>query len=231
LLKKLNPLAAELRWGSPLLLDTLQAWGQLLKQCLQESIAPPAIFNYVGDKDSIAPLRSVIGDSSDREHYRVADGGHIYIAKLHIPANTLYTLITREILEAASEHQRGLSMAHELPEAFVERPAQSNQFVGYLFDREGKKPVASTVAMYGPPGFGKTTLAVAFCNDHRVRTAFADGILWVTLGQMPNILNELSKLYAALTGDRPKFVDEDDAAYNLALKLNEKNCLIVIDDV
>ena len=59
---------------------------------------------------------------------------------------------------------------------------------------------------------------------------FDDGILWVTLGQTPNLLNELIKLHAALTGERPGFVDVEDAARELALRLENKNCLIVIDD-
>jgi WD40 repeat protein len=41
----------------------------------------------------------------------------------------------------------------------------------------------------------------------------------------------LTKLYAALTGERPPFVDIDDAAIQLATRLEQKNCLIVIDDV
>ena len=59
-------------------------------------------------------------------------------------------------------------------------------------------------------------MAAAICHDDRVIEAFDDGILWVTLGQTPNLLNEMVKLYAALTGERPGFIDEDDAARELA---------------
>jgi hypothetical protein len=52
-----------------------------------------------------------------------------------------------------------------------------------------------------------------------------------TLGQAPNTLNELIKLYAALTGERPAFVDIDDAAREFKLKLEDKHVLIVLDDV
>ena len=38
-------------------------------------------------------------------------------------------------------------------------------------------------------------------------------------------------MYAALTGERPSFLDIDDAAIHFAERLDDKNCLIVIDDV
>ena len=47
----------------------------------------------------------------------------------------------------------------------------------------------------------------------------------------PAVRQELTKLYAALTGERPAFVDAEDAAIELAARLEDKNCLIVIDDV
>jgi WD40 repeat protein len=78
---------------------------------------------------------------------------------------------------------------------------------------------------------GKTTLAAALCHHEDTVTAFDDGILWATLGEKPNLLVALTKLYAALSGERPGFVDIDDAAINLGDKLEDKNCLVVIDDV
>src|SRR5690349_17925135 len=38
------------------------------------------------------------------------------------------------------------------------------------------------VALVGPEGLGKTTLAQAACMDPQVRTAFPDGVLWAPLG-------------------------------------------------
>ena len=39
------------------------------------------------------------------------------------------------------------------------------------------------------------------------------------------------QLYAALTGERPPFIDADDASIQLSSRLDQKNCLLVIDDV
>jgi WD40 repeat protein len=122
-------------------------------------------------------------------------------------------------------------MAPPLPASFVARPHQSAQLLALLATSDGRDPAGVAVTLRGPGGFGKTTLAAALCHDDRILDAFDDGILWVTLGQNPNLLNELVKLYAALTGERPGFVDVEDATRELALRLEGKNCLIVIDDV
>jgi NB-ARC domain/WD domain, G-beta repeat/APAF-1 helical domain len=96
---------------------------------------------------------------------------------------------------------------------------------------ERENPIAITTALQGAGGYGKTTLAIALCHDDRVIEAFTDGILWVTLGQSPNVLRDLTKLYEALTGDQPDFVDEAQAELKLREKLENRNCLLVIDDV
>ena len=49
------------------------------------------------------------------------------------------------------------------------------------------KPVSITTSLRGAGGFGKTTLAKALCLDEQIREAFDDGILWVTLGEHPDL--------------------------------------------
>lgn len=112
--------------------------------------------------------------------------------------------------------------------AVIERPRETRALLQALLSPGAP---ARTTALRGGGGYGKTTLAAALCHEDSVIEHFDDGVLWVTLGQAPNLLNELIKLYAALTGERPGFVDAEDAARELALKLESKNCLIVIDDV
>ena len=119
-------------------------------------------------------------------------------------------------------------MAPDLPPHFVERPREFGELKSLLLRGE---PVAITTALKGAGGFGKTTLAAALCHDDDVIENFDDGILWVTLGQHPNVISSAIELYAGLTDERPSFVSEEDAAVALAEKLGDRTCLLVIDDV
>jgi WD40 repeat protein len=121
-------------------------------------------------------------------------------------------------------------MAPALPDGFIERPREFEQLKNLLLDPGHQNPIAITTDLRGAGGFGKTTLAAALCHDPDVITAFDDGILWVTLGERPNVLDGLIKLYAALRGERPGFRDVDEAAHELRSALGEKDCLLVIDD-
>jgi len=76
-----------------------------------------------------------------------------------------------------------------LPKHFVERPQKLDALIEHLLDGDLSNPVAITTALQGGGGFGKTTLAIALCHDWRIRNAFDDGILWVTFGENPDLLN------------------------------------------
>jgi hypothetical protein len=122
-------------------------------------------------------------------------------------------------------------MSPDLPEYLVDRDAPYDRLLDCVLDAERINPITTTVALHGAGGFGKTTLAAQLCHQEDVISAYTEGILWATLGERPNILAELTKLYAALTGERPGFVNEDDAAIELATRLAEGRFLLVIDDV
>ena len=120
-------------------------------------------------------------------------------------------------------------MVDDLPRDFVPRPVEFNALRDALLAEGRDAPVAITAALRGAGGYGKTILARALC--HELRAEFPDGVLWVTLGETPDIIGGAIKLYDALTGERPAFVDTEDAAQKLAEALGEKRCLLVVDDV
>ncbi|HNP28627.1 MAG TPA: TIR domain-containing protein, partial [Nitrospirales bacterium] len=134
-------------------------------------------------------------------------------------------------LESPHKGVRVPFMADDLPIGFVPRIKEFEELAGSLLDSEQEDPIAITAALKGAGGYGKTTLAKALCHDERIQDAFHDGILWVTLGEQANTLAGLTKLYGALTEERPNFVDEEDASARLAEVLGDKDCLMVIDDV
>lgn len=135
------------------------------------------------------------------------------------------------VLQSPCQATRAPFLAANLPANFVERADESKRVIGALLDDGGKNPSGKTVVLYGAGGFGKTTLALGVCHDPDVFTACDGGVLWVTLGQQPAIVTELERLYAALTGERPGFKNQDDAMFEVARKLEGKRCLLVIDDV
>lgn len=122
-------------------------------------------------------------------------------------------------------------MAPPLTPSHVLRPREFAALRALLLDALTGDAVSVTATLAGAGGFGKTTLATSLCHDDGIVTAFDDGVLWATLGQSPNLLGELTRLYASLTGERPGFVSVEDAAQALADKLEHKRCLIVVDDV
>jgi len=119
-------------------------------------------------------------------------------------------------------------MAPDLPPHFVPRPTQFEALKTLLINPDRTQPVAIATSLTGAGGFGKTTLAAALCHDDDICFSFDAGILWVTLGQTPNLINALGALYAALTGDRPAFVSVEDAANQFGQKLEDRACLVVV---
>ncbi len=146
-----------------------------------------------------------------------------------VPAETLRDLCP-EPLHLYSIQPQCPFMVSDLPDDFVPRPEEFNLLVERLL-AEDEGLVGITTALRGAGGYGKTTLAQALCHDDRVRAAFPDGILWVTLGQRPNIEGNALKILKALTGEHPALVDTEDAAQELDRALGNKRCLLVIDDV
>jgi hypothetical protein len=122
-------------------------------------------------------------------------------------------------------------MAPDLPAGFVPRRHELEQLCHLLLEPAREQPVAITTTLQGAGGYGKTTLAIALCHDERMVDAFDDGVLWTTLGQTPQVVDEAARLYEALTGQHVAFVDATDAAAKLAEKLEHRRCLLILDDV
>ncbi|MEM9952732.1 MAG: NB-ARC domain-containing protein [Chloroflexota bacterium] len=119
----------------------------------------------------------------------------------------------------------------DLPEHFVERPEVFEQMKAQLLDEARDNPVAITTSLVGAGGFGKTTLAAALCHDDDVQTAFDDGVLWVTLGENPNLLLIFNGLYRTLTDENRSFETVHEAASRFSEKLAENDILLVVDDI
>ena len=121
-------------------------------------------------------------------------------------------------------------MAPDLVLGFVNRDSEFSELRSAVLST-ARGTLAMSATVRGAGGFGKTTLAAAVTHDDKVIDAYPDGILWVTLGEKPDVLLALVKIYRALTGQPPAFVDIPDATNALRDKLKHRKCLIVVDDV
>jgi hypothetical protein len=112
---------------------------------------------------------------------------------------------------------------------YVPRKEELIKIKGLLLNEENNS-ISITTTLQGSGGFGKTTLAIALCNDDDIINAFTDGILWVTLGQKADVIGAFKKLYEGLTGEEKSFIDIENAQQKLRDVLEKRNCIIVIDD-
>ena len=94
----------------------------------------------------------------------------------------------------------------------------------------GQRPGRNTLVQ-GAGGFGKTTLALMACHRPEVVQAYPDGLLWVPLGETPDLAHVLGDLHVLVTGSPVAVVGLDAMAGALAKALQGRQCLLVIDDV
>jgi hypothetical protein len=92
------------------------------------------------------------------------------------------------------------------------------------------KGAAPVVALAGPPGFGKTTLALQACRAGSVAAHWPGGALCLVLGDEPDLSATLARAYTDLTGRAPGAVSAEDFAQRIGDELAERGAFLVIDD-
>jgi NB-ARC domain len=132
----------------------------------------------------------------------------------------------------SSRPPRGIPFqALALPKDYVDRPQIRQLIKSKLIDRSPSRRGTLVVsAIYGLGGVGKSVMAAALAHDHEVQAVCQDGVLWITLGQNPDLLPCLYGWVQAL-GDydfNPTTIDS--AAAHLRSLLHDKQMLLVVDD-
>jgi hypothetical protein len=115
-----------------------------------------------------------------------------------------------------------------LPDNFVARPDALDAVKRKLLAESEQALVVSAIAGLG--GLGKSVLAAAIVLDIEVQSRFEDGILWVTLGQKPDLLNCLCDLIHELEKSFSPNTLESASRY-LGTLLTARRMLLVVDDV
>ncbi len=120
-----------------------------------------------------------------------------------------------------------LNQARGKPDNFVERHEITAAIKKRLL---ANTEVASPVVIHGIGGIGKTTLAIALTNDKDVEKYFSEGIIWVKLGQQPDLLAILREKIYDLGGGEFQYHTIDSASTRFRGLLRNKSALLVIDD-
>jgi hypothetical protein len=100
-----------------------------------------------------------------------------------------------------------------------------------------RRPIVVTAArqvtaLHGMGGTGKSVLAAAFARSADARRAFSDGIAWLPIGRHPDLLHATRVMAAGFPdADLQKFTSLDVALSLLTQLLNDRVCLVVLDDV
>lgn len=104
--------------------------------------------------------------------------------------------------------------------------------LGIQSTHEPEHPVQILTAIRGWPGVGKTTIASALAYDPDISAAFPDGVLWVSLGQEPNLMSEIAAWGRALgTDELLRALSLEEASAQLRALLRHRTALLIIDDV
>ncbi|WP_460532869.1 NB-ARC domain-containing protein [Flindersiella endophytica] len=126
----------------------------------------------------------------------------------------------------------GVVLVPRLETGVVHRPDDFEVLLSLLEDAEAST-APNVVALCGPGGFGKTTLATEASHDPRVRERFRD-ILWVETGEQctpARVVQLVSDLCVHMDGMPPALSDPEQAGHWLARVLGERRALLVIDNV
>ena len=125
--------------------------------------------------------------------------------------------------------------APDMPKNFVQRPDIFNALKGYLLAQSEadatKNPVTISTALKGAGGFGKTVMATALAHDEAIQTAYLDGIVWVELGETPDMLFAMNTLYNQISPKAGSFSDMTTATKAVKDLMTGKNILLIVDDV
>lgn len=149
--------------------------------------------------------------------------------------NQLYEAISSGTLESGlytrSANQIARSVLPPLPTLLVGR----EEALGEIKTRLGVYGQSSNTItlVHGWPGVGKSTTVARLAHDADIMQHFTDGVLWVSLGESPDLAAELSRWAETLGigGDKSQVRTIEDISTLLIAALRDKQMLLIIDDV
>lgn len=118
-----------------------------------------------------------------------------------------------------------------LPTYFVGRTEEINALKKELLDEnKNASGMLAATAICGLGGVGKSVIAAKLAHDLEIQSRFSDGILWVTLGQNPDLLACLGGWIQALRDFDYKPTTLESATTHLRTLMYKKRMLLIVDD-
>lgn len=118
-----------------------------------------------------------------------------------------------------------------LPSHYIARPEAFAALKGTLLADEDERRGGGAVGVLGMGGVGKTVLVQAMVEDQEIKGMFPDGVLWVTVGQHPDLMEILSLVARAVDSVETVFNSVAEGRYHLEETLKQRRLLLVLDDV
>jgi hypothetical protein len=149
-------------------------------------------------------------------------GDHIAVAREHFP--DLFVALERPRLRLLPVPKR--------PAHYVKRN-ETASIIAKLLIPTTRVGITGEgmVGIQGMGGIGKTVLAAEVARDAAVTDAFSDGVLWLPVGQDPDIVALLRRLAEALGDPAPNFRDVVKGKAWVQSLFEGKRALLVLDDV
>jgi NB-ARC domain/Trypsin-like peptidase domain len=151
-----------------------------------------------------------------------------------IPVSSLPSRIRRLKEQELLREQSAPGSAPPIPPVFVGREDTIEALKVKLGIRSSTSAGSAQVitAVRGWPGVGKTTLAAALANDSEVRKALPDGVLWVSIGERPDLISAIASWGRRLGRDDLLGLSTvTEATDALAALLRNRQMLLIVDDV
>jgi len=133
-------------------------------------------------------------------------------------------------LESRDEVREPIERVPPLPSLLVGREDDVRRLKTRLGVADEARRKAVTVVR-GWPGVGKTTLVTALAHDPEVVQAFPDSVLWASIGENADPLQELKAWAHTLGADLSNARTLEDAMSQVRALLHNQQALLIVDDV
>ncbi|MBI5929616.1 MAG: AAA family ATPase [Chloroflexi bacterium] len=126
--------------------------------------------------------------------------------------------------------KRKTGVLPSLPSLIVGRDQALNDFKQRIVRQDDEANKLTIIQ--GWPGVGKSTLVAALAHDHTIAEHFPDGVLWVSLGEAPSLMSELSVWAEALGLNNSKGESSLEAlTAQVKAQLKDRRMLLIVDDI